>query len=184
MEEELDVRQWTSAVLDASQGHCANCGGEHKVSPRLVVPLEAGGKRVLSNSVLLCRACELASGIVPRRIGDNDRRLINIWVSDSLNAKLRARRDQGEAKSIGSFVRYLMGKYVADQRRFDDLAQYQDSGTDVRLNIWVDADLYTTFKTLVDSEGLTVTSALKSLFCMYEAEASPLMEAANRRKNG
>lgn len=184
MTEEVDVRHWAAAVSDAFQGKCANCGSEHKVSPRLVVPHESGGKRIISNSTLLCRACELASGVLPRRIGESDRRLINIWVSDALNAKLRERRDQGKSQSIGSFVRYLMSKYVADQRRFDDLAQYQDSGTDVRLNVWVDSDLYSTFKTIVDAEGMTVTSALKSLFCMYEAEASPLVEASTRRNRG
>jgi hypothetical protein len=50
----------------------------------------------------------------------------------------------------------------------------------VRLNLWVDAALYTTFKALVDNRGMTVTSALKALFCMYEAEATPLVEAARR----
>lgn len=179
--DELDRRAWAQAVHEKARGQCANCGSEHKVSPRLIVPEQAGGKLLLSNSVLLCRACELASSVSPKRVGDQGRRLVNIWVSDRLYKRLQERRDEGHATSMGALVRFLMGKYVADQPRFDDISSYQDNGSDVRLNIWVDADLYSTFKTLVDGQGLTVTSALKSLFCMYEAEASPLVDAAARR---
>lgn len=181
MTDEIDRRAWNQAVFDAARGQCANCGSEHKVSPRLIVPENAGGKLVLSNSVLLCRACELASSVSPKKVGEADKRLVNIWVSDRLYKRLQERRDAGHASSMGAIVRFLMGKYVADQHRFDDLQSYQDSGADVRLNIWVDSDLYSTFKTLVDGQGMTVTSALKALFCMYEAEASPLVDAAARR---
>jgi hypothetical protein len=178
--EELDKRIWTTTVLDAAKGLCANCGSEHKVSPRLIVPEDVGGKRTLKNSVVLCRACELASSATPKKVGEQGRRLVNIWVSVRLYDRLQERKDKGHTGSMGALVRYLMSKYVAEQTRFDDIAQYQDNGADVRLNVWVDADLYATFKTLVDDAGLTVTSALKSLFCMYEAEATPLVEAARR----
>jgi hypothetical protein len=176
----IDRRAWSQAVFDAAHGRCANCGSEHKVSPRLIVPEEAGGKLLLSNSVLLCRACELASSASSKRVGESGTRLVNIWVSDRLYKRLQERRDKGHTASMGALVRYLMAKYVAEQSRFDDLAAYQDNGSDVRLNIWADSDLYATFKQLVDGQGMTVTSALKALFCMYEAEASPLVDAARR----
>ena len=175
MDDELDKRVWAEHVVEAAKGLCANCGSEHKVFPRLIVPEAAGGKRTLKNSVVLCRACELASSAAPNRVGDEGRRLVNIWVSNRLYKALQKQRDKGQTASMGSLVRFLMSKYVAEQSRFDDLNQYQDSGTDVRLNIWVDTALYGTFKTLVDRQGMTVTSALKALFCMYEAEASPLL---------
>lgn len=178
----LNRQMWPEIVFDAARGKCANCGGEHKLKPRLIVPEEAGGKLVLANSVLLCRACELASSVTPKRIAESDKRLVNIWVSDRLYKRLQERRDVGHTSSMGALVRYLMGRYVADQSRFDDLASYQDAGSDVRLNLWVESDLYATFKTIVDSEGMTVTSALKALFCMFEAEASPLVDAAGRNK--
>lgn len=181
-EDPIDIRVWSQTVYDAAHGKCANCGSEHKTKPRLIVPEEAGGKLLLANSVLLCRACEMASSVVPRKIGEAGRRLVNIWVSDRLYKRLSERRDVGHTSSMGALVRYLMGRYVDDVSRFDDLASYQDAGSDVRLNIWVDSDLYATFKTLVDAQGLTVTSALKALFCMFEAEASPLVDAAGRNK--
>ena len=178
--EEIDRKLWIETVLEAAKGACANCGSDHKVSPRLIVPEDVGGKLTLANSVVLCRACELASSASPKRIGERDRRLVNIWISRRLYETLQKRRDSGQTESMGSLVRYLMSKYVSEEARFDDLAQYQDSGADVRLNLWVDADLYATFKALVDGRNLTVTSALKSLFCMYEAEATPLVQAARR----
>lgn len=178
--EEIDRRSWAMQVVEAAKGACANCGSEHKISPRLIVPEDAGGRLTLSNSVVLCRACELASSASPKRVGEVGRRLVNIWVSNRLYKSLQARRDEGHAASMGALVRFLMSKYVSEQSRFDDLAQYQDNGADVRLNVWVDADLYATFKTMVDRQGLTVTSALKSLCCMYETEASPLVDAARR----
>ena len=181
-EDTISRRLWSLTVFDAAHGRCANCGGEHKLKPRLIVPEEAGGKLLLANSVLLCRACELASSVSPKKLAEQERRLVNIWVSDRLYKKLQDRRDVGHTSSMGALVRYMMGRYVAEQGRFDDLASYQDAGSDVRLNIWVESNLYATFKTLVDGQGLTVTSALKALFCMYEAEASPLVDAAGRNK--
>jgi hypothetical protein len=179
---QVDRPMWAQLVYEAAHGKCANCGGEHKLKPRLIVPEEAGGKLLLANSVLLCRACELASSVSPKKVAEQGKRLVNIWVSDRLYKKLQERRDVGHTSSMGALVRYMMGRYVADQARFDDLASYQDAGSDVRLNIWVESDLYSTFKTIVDGQGMTVTTALKALFCMYEAEASPLVDAAGRNK--
>jgi hypothetical protein len=79
-------------------------------------------------------------------------------------------KDEGKIASMGSLVRYLLTQYVEEQSRYDDLAQYQDEGADVRLNVWVDSDLYAKFKKMTDDVGLTVTSAIKSLFCLYETD--------------
>lgn len=178
--EEIDRRMWSQRVMEAAHNSCANCGSEHKVSPRLIVPEDVGGKLTLANSVVLCRACELASSASPKKVGEAGRRLVNIWVSERLYNTLQERRKSGQTQSMGALVRYLMSKYVADELRFDDLAQYQDSGTEVRLNVWVETDLYARFKALVDGRNMTVTAALKALFCMYEAEATPLVAAARR----
>jgi hypothetical protein len=171
-------KDWATRAVEEARGLCANCGSEHKVSARLIVPVEAGGKTIPGNIVVLCRACELASGYALKQISEKSRRLVNIWVSHRLYKSLLVRKERG-VSSISSLVRFLMAQYVATQSRFDDITQYQDGGSDVRLNIWVDADLYQSFKTLVDRQGMTVTSALKSLFCMYEAEAIPLVELRN-----
>jgi len=72
-----------------------------------------------------------------------------------------------------------MSKYIMDESRFDDLEQYQDSGADVKINVWVDIGSYATYKRLVDKRGMTVTDAVKSLVLMYESQAEPLVQKRN-----
>ena len=52
----------------------------------------------------------------------------------------------------------------------------EDVGTDVKVNVWVEDGIYARFKELADRNGLTVTSALKGLIGMFEAEASVLFD--------
>ena len=180
--DEIPQREWIEAVLEAAQGKCANCGSDHKVSPRLIVPEDVGGRRTLSNSVVLCRACELASGALPKRTGSGENRLVTVWISKALYDGLHRRVQSGHAKSIGALIRYLMHKYVAEQLRFDDLPTLPalDSVQAVRLNVWVDAEAYQTFKAAVNSSGLSVTDSIKALCSLYDSEAAPLVEAARR----
>jgi hypothetical protein len=177
LEEVLDVRFWHQAVLESFHGKCASCGSDHKVSPRLVISEALGGKKTLSNSTLWCRACEMVADTFPKK-GEEDRRIVNIWVSRSLYDRLHRSKEAGHIASVGSLVRSLIEGYVSNEARYDDLAQYQDEGTDVRLNVWVDQALYGKFKDVTDRNGLTVTSALKSLFCMYESETSTRFDGA------
>jgi hypothetical protein len=67
-----------------------------------------------------------------------------------------------------------MSKYIVDEARFDDLERHQDSGADVKINVWVDVDAYTTFRQLVDARGLTVTDAVKSLILVYQETMAEL----------
>jgi hypothetical protein len=101
-------------------------------------------------------------------------RPINFWVSDKLYKSLQSNA-RGGFHSMAALVRYMMAKYVSDADRFDDLQQYQDEGSDVKVNVWVETDRYANFKQLVDSRGLTVTDAIKALIRMYEAESAPLV---------
>ena len=177
--DELSLHEWTEAVLVTSGGKCANCGSDHKVSPRLIVPEDVGGRRTLSNSVVLCRACELASGALPKRVGSGENRLVTVWVSSALYEGLHRRVQAGHAKSIGALVRYLMQKYTEAHDRFDDLPMQEAVGS-VRLNIWVDSEEYRVFKAKVNEYGLSVTDAIKAMCRLYDAEAVPLIEAARR----
>jgi hypothetical protein len=70
----------------------------------------------------------------------------------------------------------MMHKYVTDEARFDDLEQYQDSGADVKINVWVDVDIYATFKELMEKRGSTVTDGIKSLVLTYETQAEPKVQ--------
>jgi hypothetical protein len=168
---------WETAVREQSRDRCSNCGGEDRIRVSLIVPIDAGGKYVVTNGRTLCRPCELAAeAVASGKPGATERRPLNFWVSrklyDRIQYGLESRRG---FPSMGALVRYLMTKYVSDEPRFDDLEQYQDSSADVKINVWVERDSYQTFKILIDKRGMTVTDSVKALIMMYEAEAEPLV---------
>lgn len=170
-------RAWEKQVREAGRDKCANCGSDDRVKPRMVVPEMAGGKLVAPNGILLCRTCELtletAGGYTEPQ---KTKRPVNFWVSRKLYDRLTMESGKTMFRSMAGLIRFLMTKYVSDPERFDDLAQFQDAGTDVKVNVWVEADIYTRFKELVDRRGLTVTDALKGLVCLFENEGERLNE--------
>lgn len=160
-------------VREQYKSRCGNCGGLHKLKVKLVVPPEAGGLRVASNAILICRACEMAtdaSACLPGTEGA--RRIINFWVSRQLHQRMTdGMRSSRGLKSMSALVRYLMSMYVSDVERFDDLAQYQDATVgDVKLNVWVPTEQYETFKTLANNRGLNVTDTVKALILLFDNE--------------
>jgi hypothetical protein len=169
---------WEREVIEASKDRCGNCGSEGRLRVSMLVPEEAGGRLVVSNGCVLCRPCELAAAAVARgKAGEDSRRALNFWVSRKLYDRIQeGLKHRNGFTSMGSLVRYLMSQYVSDESRFDDLSQYQDSGADVKVNVWVDTAHYATFKSLLDKRGVTVTSAIKALVIMYELEAEPLVQ--------
>ena len=161
---------WEKAILSKSRKSCGNCGGKDKLAVRMVVPDNAGGQWVESNGVVLCRACDIATDLAARKAPDpQDRRPVNFWVSRALYDNLKVGVEGSRAlASVSELVRYLMAKYSAEPDRFDDLDLYQDGGgADVKVNVWVEAELYGAFKEAVLGEGKTVTDALKSLIKMW-----------------
>lgn len=166
---------WTSRVWEACGGICSNCGSKERLKVRMIVPREAGGKEAVSNGILLCRTCELAREIsmkVPQPASGERTRPINFFVSKDLHRKLKngLAADYG-FRSVSALVRYLMSKYVRDAEQFDDLKWYQQGGSDVKVNVWVDRDMYDRFREITTRSGVTVTETLRGLIRMYEAEA-------------
>jgi len=167
---------WKQAVRIKCRSRCSNCGSTDKLRVRMIVPEEAGGKMIESNGVVLCRVCEMAAGSIPSGSRGYDRRLISFWVSRNLHSRiLEAVSAKNGFRSMGSLIRYLMSQYISDEQRFDDLEQYQDSGSEVKLNVWVDRDRYEDFRSMLQNRGVTVTDGLKSLFRMYDLEAGAIM---------
>ena len=169
------MKSWATRVLEACGGQCSNCGSTHRLKVRMIVPKDAGGQEVVSNGTLLCRTCELAREINTKRpqpASGEHSRPINFFVSHGLHEKLQngLASDNG-FRSVSALVRYLMAKFVTDSDEFDDLSMYQDSGSDVKVNVWVGRDIYARFKAITDKNGTTVTDTLKGLIRMYEAEA-------------
>jgi hypothetical protein len=164
-------KQWEDLIWTRNRNKCSNCGGTDRLRVKMIVPVEAGGKLVESNGVLLCRPCELAADAVSSPKSGEDRRPINFWVSQPL---YKALSEADGFSSMSSLVRFLMSRYVADEGRFDDLEQYQDEsgGDSVKVNVWVENDCYGTFKELVTRRGLTVTDAIKALVKMFQTNES------------
>lgn len=135
----------------------------------------------------LCRTCEFAAELDKR-----DRtaasgpltRPINIWVSSKLFERIHnGLSEKYGFRSMSSLVRYLMSKYVMDVSRFEDVGQYQDQGSDVKVNVWVPRDIYAVFQSQAQSRGLTVTDALKGLIRMYEMEIEKVVEGRRKETN-
>lgn len=169
---------WATRVWDACGGKCSNCGSKDRLKVEMIVPSDAGGQEVVSNGTLLCRTCELAREISARTsfpASGERTRPINFFVSQDLHSKLKNGLGENYGfRSVSALVRFLMAQFVADADRFDDLTLYQDGGSDVKINVWVDREMYDTFKAITDRNGMTVTDTLKGLIRMYEAETRRL----------
>lgn len=170
---------WATQVWEACKGQCSSCGARERLKAHPVVPVGAGGKKIVTNGILLCRTCELARDIAsrsPSPASGEHTRPINFWVSRELHRKLKNGMSARYGfKSVSSLVRFLMSKYVRDSQRFGDIDLYQDNGTEVKINVWVGRDMYDRFKELAERRGVTVTDTLKGLIRMYEAEAERIV---------
>ena len=162
-------QRWESRVRERAQNKCMNCGAgdtEHlRVS--MIVPEKNGGQRVMGNGVLLCRHCELARGVREKR----PKRSVNLWVSSKIHGQLLDQR-KDSLGSMSALVRHLTEAFVRDPSRFEDLAHYQDDSRDVRVNLWLDADIFPLFRDKVTALDMTVTSAIKALVLMYASQRS------------
>lgn len=166
---------WSAQVYEHFRNRCSNCGSEDKIKASLIVPVEAGGRLTLSNSTLICRTCELAAELLRRKkvgaSGDSTRP-INFWVGRSLHTALRnGLSHEYGFNSIASLVRFLMSRYVKSPDFFEDIENYVDRSSDVKINVWVPRGMYGEFKDAVAANGMTVTDSLRGLLRMYESEA-------------
>ena len=147
-------------------GRCSNCGSDDRCRPKLVVPVESGGHRVVTNAAFLCRACNFLLGGQPK-IRNIDKQCINLWVSEDLHnwTQRHPRFDSGSA-----LVRHVIDLYMeGGAERFDDLALYQDRDPALRLFVWTERSAYDLFQRKVRESGQTVTSILISLLLLFQS---------------
>jgi hypothetical protein len=172
-------RAWREAVLARYKHCCANCGGLDHLIVDMVVPEAAGGLLIESNGVTICRACQVAAKAADKAAesGNVKRRPVNVWISRPLYDRLTSSLELAAGfRSMGSLVRYMMERVVAHPDLFEDLVNYQDTGMDVKINVWVEPAVYEDFKGVLATKKLSVTDAVKALFCMY-------LDYMSQRKN-
>jgi hypothetical protein len=73
----------------------------------------------------------------------------------------------------------MMGLVVESPGRFSDLHNYQDRGSDLKVNLWVDAEDYDQFKGVLADRNLTVTDGIKGLMLLYTTEGAPSVRRHN-----
>jgi 5-methylcytosine-specific restriction endonuclease McrA len=163
--ETFSLQAWKAEVLDRDSRQCVNCGGEDKVAACFVVPVEVGGNLRVSNGVTVCRECRIAaesSRVLPQRI--DNKTPINFLISSSLHKVINQYVHNGSKfGSVSALMRSMISSYITQPELYEDLQSWQDDGSDVKVNGWVDGLQYQTFKGMCKSKGISYTDALKGL---------------------
>ena len=167
--DEALLASWQSQVLKAYKNRCGNCDVTQHLSVVPIVPFENGGKPLLRNGVVLCRRCGLAQN---SPTSSDTPRLINFYVSRSLFTRMETPGFEGNFKSRAELMRFLIGDFVMNPARYDDIANYQDpsdtASSRVKVNVWVTENAYTAFVGASARVPITITSALRALLLIYD----------------
>jgi len=174
-------KSWDLEVYERYDHKCASCGTTELLKPQLIVPESRGGQRVITNGVLLCRACTVAKTTQGTALSGlkGNARPVNLWVSRELFTRLDAYVRQAAARQRGltsrsALLRTIIEEYAANGDRYLELLIEEPN--DVRINFWVDDELYLKFQSRATSEGLTVAGALRSLLVVYLTELEPFIK--------
>jgi len=182
------TKLWEKAVRANFRDICSNCGYAEHLRVRMIVPLTAGGRLSISNGVLLCRACDLARRVSElNSLPSTGNWPVNFWVSRSLHNRIldqTSKEAPNSFQSISSLLRFLISSFVEGGDIFEDLDRYQDSGNDVKVNVWVERPLYEVFQAKAKSRGWTVTDTLRALIRLYDVEAGSLLRKTQAKLEG
>jgi len=168
--------EWKSRVLERDGHACVNCERTQKVAACFIVPIEAGGKLRVSNGATVCRECRIAAEsarVLPLRI--DNKTPINFLISQDLHKTVRGYVHNGSRfGSVSALLRAMIGSFITQPELYEDLQQWQDEGSDVKVNGWVDGMHYEVFKSMCQDRGVSYTDALKSLLLVaVEGKKAP-----------
>jgi hypothetical protein len=162
------LEEWKQKVIERDKGECVNCTNVGKVTACFIIPPEVGGKLRTQNGVTVCRDCRIAAEgarVLPTRI--DNKTPINFLISAKLHKVVMDYASNGSNYgSVSSVVRGMMNSFIASPELFEDMALWQDIGSDVKVNGWVDGNQYELFKNMCNDRGISYTDALKSLLLM------------------
>ena len=165
MDDVQNVAEWKIRVLERDGNKCVNCERAVRVAVCFIVPPEAGGNLRVSNGAVVCRECRISSEsarVLPVRI--ENKAPINFFVSRKLHTHVSSFVKNGSKfGSVSALVRRMINSYITEPDLYEDLAQWQDRGSEVRINGWVDGTQYGVFKEACSGMGMSYTDALKGL---------------------
>ena len=159
------LAEWKKAVLDRDGNTCVNCERASHVAASFIIPPEAGGRIRPQNGVSLCRECRISAEgnrVLPQRI--DNKTPINFLVSKYLHESVeRFVHEQSNFGNLSALIRHMISVFITSPEQFDDLDLWQDDGSDIKVNGWVDGIQYEFFKKLCYERGISFTNAFKSL---------------------
>lgn len=159
------LKDWKAAVLQRDGGSCVSCGATNRVAACFVVPVEVGGTLRVSNGATVCRECRIlaeSSRVLPQRI--DNKTPINFLISNQLHASVTEYVHGGSSfGSVSALMRSMISSFITQPELYEDIQVWQDFGSSVKVNGWVDGSQYALFKALCRGKGISYTDALKGL---------------------
>lgn len=152
---------WVTEVFQRFNNKCGNCGATERLTVRMIVPLEVGGQEVATNGVLLCRICDIVSGLTPKPGAVSFSRPFNFYVSQSLFEFITERGKVN--RGVADFLRQMIDTYLGDPLRYDDILQYQDSDSAVKINFHLPSEQFDRLRAHAVAMGSNVTEVLRGL---------------------
>jgi hypothetical protein len=181
MSDVTDIQEWKAKVLERDGGACVNCELKERVAACFVIPPEAGGKLRVSNGVTICRNCRIAADgarVLPQRI--DNKTPINFLMSTRLHQTVTAYAADGSRfGSLSALLRAMISSFIIQPELYEDLQNWQDAGSDVKVNGWVDGAQYEVFKNMCHDRGMSYTDALKALLLVAVEGYSSSSETRN-----
>lgn len=163
-----DILEWKRKVLERDENRCVNCEKKERVAACFIIPPESGGTLKVSNGATICRDCRISAEgarVLPLRI--DNKTPINFLISRPLhNAIDKLVHEDSNFGSKAALVRSLISSFITEPQLYEDVDRWQDPGSDVKVNGWVDGAQYEVFKRLCQDRGMSYTDVLKGLLLM------------------
>jgi hypothetical protein len=156
--------EWRRAVLERDNHQCVNCTRKLNVAASFIIPPEVGGKLVVSNGATICRNCSVAADsarTLPHKI--NDKTAVNFYISRQLYDRVNEFAKSTKFGNISALIRHMVDRFLIEPERFSGLENWQDNGTGVKINSWIDGGQYNRFKAQCTLMNQTFTNVFKGL---------------------
>lgn len=174
MSDVSSIKDWKEAVL-ARDECCVNCTSPSKLAACFIVPPEVGGHIRVSNGVTVCRECRLradSARVLPHRI--DNKTPVNFLMSQSLHQVVHKYVHNGSRfGTVSALMRTMISSFITQPELYEDLQNWQDDGSAVKVNGWVDGAQYEVFKSMCRDRGLSYTDALKALLLVAIDDYEP-----------